>query len=157
MTQTPALTGSSVAGSTAPTALFNPATFDASGFDEETRRVLLATIEWFEQRGKVALKHHHHERTWYADFLEFIARERIFATLLTPASEAGGDADKRWDTARICAFNEITAFYGLAYWYTWQVTILGLGPIWQSANPVARARAAGLLDEGAIFAFGLSE
>ena len=48
MTQTPALTGSSVAGSTAPTALFNPRTFDASGFDEETRRVLLATIEWFE-------------------------------------------------------------------------------------------------------------
>jgi len=157
MTQTPALTGSSVAGSTAPTALFNPRTFDASGFDDETRRVLLATIEWFEARGKVALKRHHHDRTWYADFLEFIARERVFATLLTPASEGGGDADKRWDTARICAFNEITAFYGLGYWYTWQVTILGLGPIWQSENPVARARAAGLLDDGAIFAFGLSE
>ena len=157
MTQTPALTGSSVAGSTAPTALFNPRTFDASGFDEETRRVLLATIEWFEARGKVALKRHHHDRTWYADFLEFIARERIFATLLTPASEGGGDADKRWDTARICAFNEITAFYGLGYWYTWQVSILGLGPIWQSENAAARARAAGLLDDGAIFAFGLSE
>ncbi len=157
MTQTPALTGSSVAGSTAPTALFNPRTFDASGFDEETRRVLLATIEWFEQRGKVALKQNHHDRTWYADFLDFIARERVFATLLTPAAEAGGDPDKRWDTARICAFNEITAFYGLGYWYTWQVTILGLGPIWQSANPAARARAAALLDDGAIFAFGLSE
>ncbi len=157
MTQTPALTGSSVAGSTAPTALFNPRTFDASGFDEETRRVLLATIEWFEERGKVTLKQDHHERTWYADFVDFIARERIFATLLTPATEGGGEADKRWDTARICAFNEITAFYGLAYWYMWQVTILGLGPIWQSANPAPRARAAGLLDDGAIFAFGLSE
>jgi len=157
MTQTPALTGSSVAGSTAPTALFNPRTFDASGFDEETRRVLLATIEWFEARGKVALKRHHHDRTWYADFLDFIARERVFATLLTPAAEGGGDADKRWDTARICAFNEITAFYGLGYWYTWQVSILGLGPIWQSENAAARARAAGLLDDGAIFAFGLSE
>ena len=54
-------------------------------------------------------------------------------------------------------FNEITAFYGLVYWYTWQVTILGLGPIWQSGNDEARERAAGLLDEGAIFAFGLSE
>jgi alkylation response protein AidB-like acyl-CoA dehydrogenase len=157
MTQTPALTGSSVAGSTAPTALFNPRTFDASGFDEETRRILLATIEWFESRGKTALKREHHDRTWYADFLDFVARERVFATLLTPAAEAGGDADKRWDTARICAFNEITAFYGLAYWYTWQVTILGLGPIWQSATDAARARAATLLDEGAIFAFGLSE
>ncbi len=137
--------------------LFNPRTFDASEFDPETRRVLLATIEFFESRGKKALKENDHERTWYADFLEFVAREKVFATLLTPAAEAAGDPDKRWDTARIAAFNEITAFYGLVYWYTWQVTILGLGPIWQSGNDAARQRAAELLDEGAIFAFGLSE
>ena len=137
--------------------LFNPRTFDASEFDPETRRVLLATIEFFESRGKKALKENDHERTWYADFLEFVAREKVFATLLTPAAEAAGDPDKRWDTARIAVFNEITAFYGLVYWYTWQVTILGLGPIWQSANDAARERAAGLLDDGAIFAFGLSE
>ena len=66
-----------------------------------------------------------------------MARENVFATLLTPAAEAGGDGDKRWDTSRICAFNEITAFYGLPYWYTWQVSILGLGPIWQSDNAAA--------------------
>lgn len=137
--------------------LFNPTTYDAAGFDPETRRVLLATIEWFESRGKRVLKDHDHERVWYSDFLEFVKRERVFATLLTPAAEAGGDPDKRWDTSRICAFNEITAFYGLAYWYTWQVSILGLGPIWQSENAAARRRAAELLDDGAIFAFGLSE
>jgi acyl-CoA dehydrogenase len=157
MTQTPALTGSAVAGSTAPTALFNPRTFDGAEFDPETRRILRATIDWFEDRGKAALKEADHARTWYADFLDFIARERVFATLLTPAAEAGGDPDKRWDTARICAFNEITAFYGLAYWYTWQVSILGLGPVWLSDNAAARSRAAALLDDGAIFAFGLSE
>ena len=71
---------------------------------------------------------------------------------------ADGDAEKRWDTTRICHFNEITGFYGLAYWYTWQVSILGLGPIWQSENEAAQASArAKLLDDGAIFAFGLSE
>src|SRR3954453_20426908 len=138
--------------------LFNPRTYDASEFDEPTRRALLATIEWFEQRGKRRLKDDDHERVWYADFLDFVKRERIFASFLTPAAEAGpGDSDKRWDTARICAFNEITGFYGLPYWYTWQVTILGLGPIWQSANKAAKQRAARLLHEGAIFAFGLSE
>ncbi|HLM49617.1 MAG TPA: acyl-CoA dehydrogenase family protein [Solirubrobacteraceae bacterium] len=141
---------------TAP-ALFNPRTFTGEGFDPATRRTLLATIEWFEARGKRRLKEDHHERRWYADFLDFVARERIFATLLTPAAQAGGDPAKRWDTARICAFNEITGFYGLAYWYTWQVSILGLGPIWQSANAPARRRAADLLDAGGIFAFGLSE
>jgi acyl-CoA dehydrogenase len=137
--------------------LFNPRTYDGAGLDPESRRIMLATIEFFESRGKATLKEHDHERRWYSDFLEFVARERVFATLLTPAAEANGDADKRWDTARICAFNEITAFYGLPYWYTWQVSILGLGPIWQSANGAAKQRAAKLLDDGAIFAFGLSE
>jgi acyl-CoA dehydrogenase len=137
--------------------LLNPRSYDPADFDEASRRALLATIDFFESRGKATLKEHDHERTWYADFLEFVKRERIFATLLTPAAEAAGDPDKRWDTARISAFSEITGFYGLAYWYTWQVTILGLGPIWQSDNAAARHRAAELLEHGAIFAFGLSE
>jgi acyl-CoA dehydrogenase len=137
--------------------LFNPRTYDGAGLDEESRRLMLATIEFFESRGKETLKQHDREGRWYSDFLEFVERERVFATLLTPAAEADGDADKRWDTARICAFNEITAFYGLPYWYTWQVSILGLGPIWQSDNATAKQRAAELLEDGAIFAFGLSE
>jgi acyl-CoA dehydrogenase len=137
--------------------LFNPRTYDGAGLDDESRRLMLATIEFFESRGKETLKQHDREGRWYADFLEFVKRERVFATLLTPAAEAAGDREKRWDTRRICAFNEITAFYGLPYWYTWQVSILGLGPIWQSDNAVAKRRAANLLDEGSIFAFGLSE
>jgi acyl-CoA dehydrogenase len=137
--------------------LFNPNTFDPTDLDEESQRILRATIDFFEERGKAELKRADHEREWYSDFLDFVKRERVFATLLTPAAEAAGDAEKRWDTTRICAFNEITGFYGLAYWYTWQVSILGLGPIWQSENAAARARAAELLEDGAIFAFGLSE
>jgi alkylation response protein AidB-like acyl-CoA dehydrogenase len=144
------------ARSTAPL-LFNPRTYDPALLDPESRRLMLATIDFFESRGKNVLKEHDREHRWYADFLEFVAREKLFAKLLTPAAEAGGDPDKRWDTARVCELNEILAFYGLAYWYTWQVTILGLGPIFQSPNAAARARAAQLLDEGAIFAFGLSE
>jgi alkylation response protein AidB-like acyl-CoA dehydrogenase len=137
--------------------LFNPSTYDGAELDPEARRLMLATVEFFESRGKAALKQHDRDHTWYADFLEFVKRERVFATLLTPERDAEGAEDKRWDTKRICAFNEITAFYGLVYWYTWQVSILGLGPIWQSDNDAARRRAAELLDDGAIFAFGLSE
>jgi acyl-CoA dehydrogenase len=141
----------------ADTLLFNPRTYNPADLDPEARRLLRATIDWFEERGKARLKADDHERVWYSDYLDFIAREGLFATFLTPAAQGGGSPDKRWDTARNCAFNEISAFYGLQYWYTWQVTILGLGPIWQSANEQAKARAAKLLDEGAIFAFGLSE
>src|SRR5215218_6475097 len=137
--------------------LLNPGTYDASEFDPATRRVLRATIEWFEAKGKSAMTSEVRTDVWYADFIEFLARERAFATLLTPARDAGGDADKRWDTARNAVFNEILGFYGLPYWYAWQVTILGLGPIWQSDNDAARARAAKLLEDGELLAFGLSE
>jgi alkylation response protein AidB-like acyl-CoA dehydrogenase len=132
--------------------LLNPNAHDPAELDPETRRLIAATIEWFENRGKVRLKADYHDRVWYSDFLEFMAAEKAFATLLTPGSEGGA-----WDTARICAFGEVLAFYGLGYWYAWQVTILGLGPIWQSENTEARARAASLLQDGEVFAFGLSE
>ena len=132
--------------------LLNPRTYDPADLDPEARRLLRVTIEWFEARGKTELKRARHEREWYGDFLDFMAAEKAFATLLTPASQGG-----RWDTARICAFGEVLAFYGLGYWYAWQVTILGLGPIWQSGNESATARAAQILQDGGVFAFGLSE
>jgi alkylation response protein AidB-like acyl-CoA dehydrogenase len=145
------------ATTTATDRLLNPATYDAAGFDAATQRLFRATIDWFEAKGKAAMMAETHTEDWYGDFVEFLERERAFATLLTPARDAGGDPDKRWDTRRNAVFNEILGFYGLPYWYAWQVTILGLGPIWQSDNAAARARAAELLEGGAIFAFGLSE
>ena len=121
------------------------------------REAIEETIGWFEARGKVALKDADREHRWYSDYLDFQAGARIFARFLTPARDGGGDPDRRWDTQRICALSEVSAFYGLAYWYTWQVTILGLGPIFQSDNEAAREQAAQLLADGGIFAFGLSE
>jgi acyl-CoA dehydrogenase len=132
--------------------LLNPRTYDPADLDPEARRLLRVTIEWFETRGKSELKRVRHEREWYGDFLDFMASEKAFATFLTPGSQGGS-----WDTARICAFGELLAFYGLGYWYAWQVTILGLGPVWQSDNEQAKARAAQILREGGVFAFGLSE
>ncbi|MEV0467884.1 acyl-CoA dehydrogenase [Nocardia tengchongensis] len=137
--------------------LFNPKTCEFTEFDAETRRLLRATVDYFETFGKTRLLAESRDRIWYADFLDFSKRERVFATFLTPAAQAGGDPNKRWDTARIAIMSKILGFYGMQYWYVWQVTILGLGPIWQSANQEAKARAAALLESGEIFAFGLSE
>ena len=36
--------------------LFNPATYDGGDLDPEARRLMLATIDFFETRGKAALK-----------------------------------------------------------------------------------------------------
>ncbi len=123
--------------------------------DERSREVMRKTIEFFERKGKQRLKADYHARVWYADFLDFVKQERIFATMCTPAGY--GAADARWDTWRICEFAEILGFYGLQYWYTWQVSVLGLGPIWMSHNEAVKQRTAQLLEDGGIFAFGLSE
>jgi len=135
--------------------LLNPKDPSLAHLDARSREIMLKTIAFFEDKGLKRIKADDHARVWYSDFLEFQKRERFFATLLTPAGY--GDADSRWDTWRNCAFNEILAFYGLAYWYTWQVSILGLGPIWQSGNEALKRKAAQLLREGEVFAFGLSE
>ncbi len=137
--------------------LLNPSTYDPGHFDRETRRLLRATIDWFEERGLRRLVSDYHAHVFYSDFLEFAGKEGLFSTFLTPASEAEGDPDKRWDTARIAALSEVLGFYGLNYWYPWQVTILGLGPVWQSDNAEVRRRAALALDAGGVAAFGLSE
>lgn len=135
--------------------LLNPAQHSRAYRDEASRQLMLKTIAFFEDKGKERLKEDDRNRVWYADFLEFQKEEGLFATLLTPPEY--GQPGCRWDTWRNCEFNEILAFYGLHYWYTWQVSILGLGPVWMSANEGLKRRAAGLLREGAVFAFGLSE
>lgn len=141
--------------------LFNPHTYDPQQFDPVTRRLLRATIDWFEGRGKKRLLDDDLTAQWPADFLEFIKREKLFATFLTPSEFAGVEAQdgpaKRWDAARNAALSEILGFYGLTYWYTEQVTILGLGPIWQSDNAAAKSKAARDLEAGHVMAFGLSE
>ena len=135
--------------------LLNPKRHDRFYPDERSRALMRKTIEFFEQKGKRRLKEDYHARGWYQDFLDFVAREKVFATMCTPAGY--GAADSRWDTWRICEFAEILGFYGLQYWYTWQVSVLGLGPIWMSKNEAVKQRAAKRLEEGGIFAFGLSE
>jgi acyl-CoA dehydrogenase len=135
--------------------LFNPSALGQTHPDPKLNELLRKTIAFFETKGKRRLREDDFNRTWYADFLAFVKAEKVFATLLTPAGYGG--ADTRWDTSRLCAFHEVLGFYGLCYWYTWQVTILGLGPIWMSSNEPLKRRAAAALEEGAIFAFGLSE
>jgi len=135
--------------------ILNPRENKYEYLDEKSRSIMLKTVEFFENKGKEKLKADYNGKVWYADFIAFLKKEKIFSTLLTPS--AYGAEDCRWDTYRNCAFNEILGFYGLPYWYTWQVTILGLGPIWMGKNEAVKVKTAKLLEEGGIFAFGLSE
>ncbi|MEM9177256.1 MAG: acyl-CoA dehydrogenase, partial [Myxococcota bacterium] len=135
--------------------LLDPRRLDRPYPDDRSSEVMRKTVEFFENKGRERLLADYYDRPWYSDFVEYAGKERLFATMCTPEGE--GAADGRWDTWRICEFAEILGFYGLQYWYVWQVSVLGLGPIWMSDNEGLRRRAAQALEDGGIFAFGLSE
>lgn len=137
--------------------LLNPKKETFDHLDPKSKELMLKTVEYFESRGKQRLKSDRRKRLWYDDFLEFLKENEIFAALLTPDQYADGDPNTRWDTFRICDFNEILGFYNLSHWYTWQVSILGLGPIWMGKNEEVKKKTAKALKDGGIFAFGLSE
>jgi acyl-CoA dehydrogenase len=135
--------------------ILNPLRLVTPGADSRSREIVERTVAFFEAKGKRRLREDDLARVWYSDFLSFVAGEEVFADLLTPPGYGGPHA--RWDTYRNCFVNEVLGFYGLCYWYTWQVTILGLGPVWMSDNEAAKQRVAALLRQGGVFAFGLSE
>ncbi len=139
-----------------PLLLLNPKKYQRFHADSRSRELVLKTIDFFEKKGLKKIKEDDQAMVWYEDFLDFIKEEHIFADFLTPARYSTDD-NGRWDMYRISEFNEILGFYGLCYWYAWQVTILGLGPIWMGTNEAVKYKAAKLLAEGGIFAFGLSE
>jgi len=135
--------------------LLNPKKYNVEFPDKESKEMMLKTIEWFEKKGLKKVKEDFHNRTWPEDFVEFQKQHKIFAKLLTPAGY--GAADNRWDTYRIYHWAELMGFYGIAYWYVWDVSQLGICPIWMGSNEEAKHKAAKLLEEGHVFAFGLSE
>lgn len=135
--------------------LLNPKRLERPYTDERSREIMTKTVEFFENKGLKKVKIDYHEKVWNYDFVEFLRKEKIFATLMTP--EGYGTKDSRWDSYRNSEFAEITAFYGLTYWYTFQVTMLGLGPIFLGENEAVKHKTAKLLEEGKVFGFGLSE
>jgi acyl-CoA dehydrogenase len=135
-------------------ALLNPHTFVGRHPDAHTNEMLAAVIDHFEKKGLKSIKKDWHEKTWNHEFVAFMKSCQVLATLMTPA---GYGENAAWNTLRNVEFAEIAAFYGITYWYTFQVSMLGLGPVFNGDNEGIKRRAARLLREGAVFAFGLSE
>lgn len=137
--------------------LLNPKNMVRNYPDQRSREIMEKTIAFFERKGLTRLKEDYNGAVWYADFIDFCKQEGILASLMTPADQGKEGENAVWDSWRVCGFAEILGFYGLCYWYVYQVSVLGIGPIWMSRNRDAQARAKRLLDDGSIFAFGLSE
>jgi acyl-CoA dehydrogenase len=134
--------------------LLNPRTYSGQHPDKQTNRMMVSIIDWFEEKGLKSLKADWHNKTWNHEFVNFMKSHQVLATLMTPQGYGEGAC---WNTLRNVEFAEIAAFYGITYWYTFQVSMLGLGPIFNGDNEAAKHKAAILLKEGKVFAFGLSE
>jgi acyl-CoA dehydrogenase len=140
--------------------LLNPASYDPTFLDDASRTAMRDLIAFFEAKGLAEMKSEYHAGIWYKDFLDFNAQQGLFAGVATPANVGAlleGAPQTTWDTARINELNEILGFYSLGHWYAWQVSVLGLGPVWPSAHEGARKLVGELLAAGGIFGFGLSE
>jgi len=135
--------------------LFNPLKHERTYADPKTREMMQKVIDFFENKGLEKIKYDWHNKVWNHDFVDFLKENQIFATLMTPAGY--GEDDACWDTWRNTAFAEIVGFYGITYWYTFQVSMLGLVPVWTGNNEALKHKTAALLKEGRVFAFGLSE
>jgi acyl-CoA dehydrogenase len=132
-----------------------PRNYDFTLTDRQTGDILRKTIQFFENKGLQTIKEDDQASRWYDDFIQFIKEEQVFATMLTPRRY--GDAAARFDLSRVCELSEILAFYSLSYQYCYQVSILGLGPIWMGTNEEIKHKTGQLLKQGGIFAFGMSE
>ena len=135
--------------------LFNPLKHERRYADPKTRELMQKVIDYFEGLGLGKIKSDYHAKVWNHDFVDFMKDNQVLATLMTPAGYGGPDAC--WDTWRNTVFAEITGFYGITYWYTFQVSMLGLVPVLSGSNEALKHRAAALLKAGRVFAFGLSE
>ncbi len=135
--------------------LLNPLKDERRYANPETRILMQKVIDYFENKGLASIKEDWHGKQWNHDFVDFLKQEQVFATLMTPAGY--GDENACWDTWRNTIFAEITGFYGITYWYTFQVSMLGLVPIWTGSNETLKHKTAELLKQGEVFAFGLSE
>jgi acyl-CoA dehydrogenase len=134
--------------------LLNPQSYRGQHPDARTNEMMTSVIAWFEKKGLKSIKEDWHNKTWNYDFVDFMRSEQVLATLMTPE---GYGENAHWNTSRNVEFAEIAAFYGITYWYTFQVSMLGLGPVFNGDNAAVKHKAAALLKEGKVFAFGLSE
>ena len=135
--------------------LLNPNNYNGKHADEKTHNAILKSMEFFEKKGLKSIRQDHKNFIWQEDWIKYQKEHGIFATMLT--TKGYGDDDSRFDLSRICEMSEILGFYGFAYQYTFQVSVLGVSPIWMGNNEEQKKELAQQLKEGHVFAFGMSE
>ena len=135
--------------------LVNPQAYTGEHHDDETKKMFKAIIKFYEDKGLDRLNEDDTEYKVCYDMLKFQAKHKIFARFLTLREH--GDENSYFDLRRITEFNELLAFYGIGNRYAFQVSMLGLACVYMGSNKKVQKWAAQKLQEGRIFAYGVSE
>lgn len=130
-----------------------PAKFEKLNYtDDPTVKVLAG---FFEDKGLDKLKVEDRAEGWYADFCEHVKEHGIYARFLSPKKYSS--RGHQFDFLSLCRYLETFAYYSPAHAYSFQVSFLGIFPILMSNNEELKIEAIKRLENGAMFAFGLSE
>ena len=119
---------------------------------EPTIRLL---VEFFQNKGLAALKHEDREELWYQDWIDFQAKNGLYASLLSPRQYS--NRGHLFSLRRLTRFLEIFTYFAPAHAYSLHVSFLGLFPILVSANEDLKKEAISQLEAGGLLAFGVSE
>lgn len=137
--------------------LYNPHFLEECfALDAPTKAIFHKTSEFFEEKGLAVLKEEDRQCQFYYDWVHYQKKHNMYATLLTPGAYSALDG-ARFDIRRIAQYTEALSFYSPSHKYSLQVSILGVGPVFMSANETAKQKAVKALADGTLFAFGCSE
>jgi acyl-CoA dehydrogenase len=112
-------------------------------------------VEFFENKGLAALKDEDQRQQWHEDWIAFQRAHGLYASLLSPKKYS--TLGNEFDLLRLARFLEVFAYFSPAHGYSLQVTLLGLFAMLMGSNEALKREAVAALEEGAVFAFGVSE
>ena len=111
--------------------------------------------QFFEAKGLAKLKEEDQREEWYAHWIDYQAKHRLYATVLSPRqfSTIGG----AFDLLRYVRLLEVFAYYSPPHGYSLQVTFLGFFSILMGENEALKRQAVAALEAGGLMGFGVSE
>ena len=127
----------------------------------EARDVYLADpsirhlVEFFTKKGLLALKDEDSREQWYQDWLDYQARHRIYASVLSPNQYSS--LGYHLDLLKLTRVMEVFGYFSPSHGYSLQVSFLGLFPILMGSNEALKREAIATLEAGGLFALGISE
>jgi acyl-CoA dehydrogenase len=137
-----------------------PLTFEISpagaGASEYLRDPFVRRLaDFFMAKGSALLAQEDRREKWYQDWIDYQGSHGIYAGLLSPKaySSRGGQLN----LLRLTRFVEAFAYFSPAHTYSLHVSFLGLFPILMSANEALKKEAIARLENGGLFALGVSE